>query len=148
MSETQTAECRSSKPDAAGSIPVAHSNNLSFVISPLSFVKSNRKIFRCVVLIGKTPVSKTEVFSSNLNAPAKFSTSAAKHDCHSHISHFSSRKASQIGLAAVLKTAARQRAYGFESCAFRQFISRLIWNLKAGITLGAWRNGISAVHYE
>ena len=52
MSETQTAECRSSKPDVAGSIPVAHSK------------------FRRVVSIGKTSVSKTEVFSSNLNAPA------------------------------------------------------------------------------
>ncbi len=54
VSETQKAECRSSKPDAAGSIPVAHPNFLS----------------RRVVLTGKTSVSKTEVLCSNRSASA------------------------------------------------------------------------------
>ncbi len=49
------AEYRSTKPNAAGSIPVAHSN----------FLQARS-------LTGKMSVSKTEVFSSNLNVPAKF----------------------------------------------------------------------------
>ena len=38
VSVARQAERRSSKPKDAGSIPVAHSTILSFVISPLSFV--------------------------------------------------------------------------------------------------------------
>jgi hypothetical protein len=67
------------------------------------------QFFRRVVSIGKTSVSKTEVFSSNLNAPANFirARQNAIANLTPHI--FSSRKASQIGMAAVLKTAARKR---------------------------------------
>ena len=106
MSETQQAECRSSKPEAAGSIPVAHFFDFGFWILDFGFaiafrpqlvieglsvkkllnVEAERaslkliqnpksKIqnrFGCVVSIGKMPVSKTGVFSSNLNAPAKY----------------------------------------------------------------------------
>jgi hypothetical protein len=43
VSETQTAECRSSKPDAAGSIPVAHFLNLGFRIWDLGFLVNRHK---------------------------------------------------------------------------------------------------------
>ena len=109
------AECRSSKPDAAGSIPVAHSNN------------SQRR----VVSNGKMPVSKTEVFSSNLNVPAKTNFPVETGNFpqgkgrktrflpapHTLLTIFTLRNASQIGAAAVLKTAAFNSAYGFKSCA-------------------------------
>lgn len=73
VSETQPAECRSSKPDVAGSIPVAHSNQL-----------------QARSLTGKTPVSKTGLLCSNQSVPANFLQRAKKHVISSpHSSQFS-----------------------------------------------------------
>lgn len=115
VSETQTAECRSSKPDVAGSIPVAHFISCSLLKEFSQLTTNNQPQIkrRRVVSTGKISVSKTKVLSSNLSAPVNFSPpKAAKKDVISSplTSLFLTRKASQIGMAAVLKTAAL-RAY-------------------------------------
>ena len=80
------AECRSSKPNAAGSNPVAHSKIKLKIINAKLFLVFNSQ--RRVVSIGKMSVSKTEVFSSNLNAPARVSLNGKeKRDFCNLISH-------------------------------------------------------------
>ena len=89
---------------------------------------------RRVVSIGKMSVSKTEVFSSNLNAPAKFSLSG-KEKCDFYISLLTfSRKISLIGKAVVLKTIAHLSLAGSSPASSAKFRGRGAMELAQFIT--------------
>lgn len=78
------------------------------------------QIFRRVVSIGKTSVSKTKVLRSNRSVPASFQHRAKASSLLPHLSHFSRGRYAKQVMAVVLKTIAQQVACGFESCTFRQ----------------------------
>jgi hypothetical protein len=119
VSETQTAECRSSKPVAAGSNPVAHfdfgfwfwffrsTRSIPWLIVGIFAdriaphpLKSDCQFTTARSFNGKTSVSKTEVPGSNPGGPA----GTIRWNLESEL-----RKARQIGVAAVSKTAASDR---------------------------------------
>jgi hypothetical protein len=109
VSETQTAECRSSKPNVAGSIPVAHSTNRGFGIADLGFERNNfsfsnpksaipnPKFKQARSLTGKAPVSKTGVLRSNRGAPANFRQRAKNTVFASHSHRFAEGKPNRCG---------------------------------------------------
>ena len=101
VSETQTAECRSSKPDIAGSIPVAHSK----FFQARSFNRQNIGLQNRSFQFKSERACQLEFqyFSQNI----KFFTS---------LSH-AEGKPNRCGNS--LESCREFIAYGFESCAFR-----------------------------
>ncbi len=141
VSETQMAECRSSKPDVAGSIPVAHSNNCQSLVVSCQLQKRNLA---------------TNNWPLTTNRPKAHSFNRQNSGLQNRSSQFESECACQINLG--LK---KNSIFPQQTEERRDFFKphNLIWdcgaflrsatpNLKSEIKMRAWRNGISAIHYE